>query len=65
MRRSFRLFGGGGELDAPRLPASTNEHLRLDHNLRGATGEESLRNDSGCGRRSGNLTIGDGEAGAA
>ena len=60
----FRLIGVSGELDAPCLPASANEHLRLDHNLRGATGEEPLCNGSGRGRRSGNLPIGDREAGA-
>ena len=60
----LRLIGVSGELDAPRLPASANEHLRLDHNLRGAAGEESLCNGSGRGRRSGDLTIRYGEAGA-
>ena len=61
----LRLFGGGGELDATRLAASTNEHLRLDDNLLGATGEESLRSCTGGGRGGCNLTVRDGEAGAA
>ena len=61
----LRLFGGGGELDAPRLSAPANEDLRLNYNLFSAACEESLRNGSGCGWRSGDFTIGDGEASAA
>jgi hypothetical protein len=56
----FRLIGVGGELDAPRHPASANEHLRLDHNLRGATGEKSLCSGAGGGRGGCNLAVWDG-----
>ena len=56
----FRLFSGGGELDAARLPAPANEHLGLNDNLRGATGEESLCSGAGGGRGGCNLAVWDG-----
>ena len=60
----FRLFSGGGELDAARLAAPTNEHLGLNDNLCGAAGEESLCSGASGGRSCRNLTVWNGKPSA-
>ena len=59
------LVGVRGELDAARLPASSNEDLRLDDHLRGASGEEALGRGTCGGRRGRHLAVRDRQPGAA
>ena len=56
------LVRTGGELDATGLAAAAHQHLRLDHDLVGAAGQEVRRRFPRRHRRVDNRVVGDGQA---